>query len=36
MDIAIQKLMVKSTLPKKAKFRLVIEFDTVITYTETP
>jgi hypothetical protein len=34
MDIKIQKPIVKSTLLKKAKFMLVIELDTMITYTK--
>ena len=33
-DIKIQKLTVKLTLFKKAKFRLVIEFDITITCTK--
>jgi hypothetical protein len=36
MDIKIKKLIIKSTFPKKAKFRLVIELDTIITFIETP
>jgi hypothetical protein len=36
MDIKIQKPTVKSTIPKKAKFKLVIEFDIIITITEVP
>jgi len=34
VNIKIQKPIVKSTLPKKVKFKLVIEFDTMIIYTE--
>jgi hypothetical protein len=34
MDIKIQKPTVKSTFLKKAKFMLVIELDTMITYTK--
>jgi len=36
LDIKIKKPMVKSTFPKKAKFRLVIELDTIITFIEAP
>jgi hypothetical protein len=36
IDIKIKKLIIKSTFPKKAKFRLVIELDTIITFIETP
>jgi hypothetical protein len=35
-NINIQKPTVKSILFKKAKFMFVIEFDTMITCTETP
>jgi hypothetical protein len=31
MDIEIQKPTVKSTLPEKAKFNIVIDLDTMIT-----
>jgi len=34
MDIKIQKLIVKSTFPKKTKIRFGIEFDTMITSTK--
>ena len=34
VDTEIQKPIIKSILPKKVKFRLVIEIDTIITYTE--
>jgi hypothetical protein len=36
VNIKIQKLIVKSALPKKAKFRLVIELDAMITCLEEP
>jgi len=35
VDIKIQKLITKLTILKKAKFRLVIELNTTITYIET-
>lgn len=34
VNIKIQKPIVKSTLPKKVKFKLVIEFDITIIYIE--
>jgi hypothetical protein len=36
MDMKIHKSTVKSTLSKKAKIKFGIEFDTMITCTETP
>jgi len=36
MDIKIQKPIIKSTIPKKAKFKFVIEFDIMIISTKTP
>jgi hypothetical protein len=36
MDIKILKPLVKSTPPKKAKFRFMIELDSIETYTEIP
>jgi hypothetical protein len=36
MDIKIKKHTVKSTLPKKAKIRFGVEFDTTIKYVKAP
>ena len=36
VDIKIKKPTIKLTFPKKAKLKLLIEFDIVITYTEIP
>ena len=36
MNINIRKLTVKLIIVKKAKFKPVIELDTMITYTEAP
>jgi hypothetical protein len=36
IDIKIQKPTIKLIFSKKAKFRLVIEFDIMIKYTKIP
>jgi len=36
VDMKIKKPTIQLTLFKKAKFRLVIELDITITYTEAP